>query len=170
MDALSTIFFAFVPCFPRFSHFRLPYPGMFIFHFVRLCCSHLLLSASTFYAFFQFCAICLPASSRNSVHFLVFLEYFFVVRYLGCRFCCALVLGRLALDLPIQHVGRIARTDSFRVVMRRRYSSPFQELRTFCCVPTVGCLGVVLSTMHGRSRMSIDPRILTMPGRSASGF
>ena len=28
----------------------------------------------------------------------------------------------------------------------------------------------VLIVMHGRSRMTIDPRILTTPGRSASGF
>ena len=29
-----------------------------------------------------------------------------------------------------------------------------------------GCTNV----MHGRSRVTIDPRILTMPGRSMSGF
>ena len=28
----------------------------------------------------------------------------------------------------------------------------------------------VLDLMHGRSRMTIDPRIPTMPGRSMSGF
>ena len=28
----------------------------------------------------------------------------------------------------------------------------------------------VLDLMHGRSRMAIDPRIPTMPGRSISGF
>ena len=30
--------------------------------------------------------------------------------------------------------------------------------------------GGVLIIMHGRSRMTIDPRIPTMPGRSASSF
>ena len=30
--------------------------------------------------------------------------------------------------------------------------------------------GGVLTVMHGRSRMTIDPRIPTMPGRSTSGF
>ena len=30
--------------------------------------------------------------------------------------------------------------------------------------------GGVLIIMHGRSRMTIDPRIPTMPGRSTSGF
>ena len=30
--------------------------------------------------------------------------------------------------------------------------------------------GGVLIIMHGRSRMTVDPRIPTMPGRSTSGF
>ena len=30
--------------------------------------------------------------------------------------------------------------------------------------------GCVLTVMHGRSRMTIDPRIPSMPGRSTSGF
>ena len=34
----------------------------------------------------------------------------------------------------------------------------------------VGERGGVLIFLHGRSRMTIDPRVLTMPGRSKSGF
>ena len=30
--------------------------------------------------------------------------------------------------------------------------------------------GRVLMIMHGRSRVTVDPRIPTMPGRSTSGF
>ena len=34
----------------------------------------------------------------------------------------------------------------------------------------IGLGGGVLIIMHGRSRMAIDPRLPTMPGRSTSGF
>ena len=52
-DALSTLFLlAFVPCLLflfRFSYFFSPHPGMFIFFVsLRLCSSHLILSASTY--------------------------------------------------------------------------------------------------------------------------
>ena len=34
----------------------------------------------------------------------------------------------------------------------------------------MGGVGGVLIVMHGRSRMTIDPRTPTTPGRSTSGF
>ena len=39
-----------------------------------------------------------------------------------------------------------------------------------CVVPVGEGEGGVLIVMHGRSRMTVDPRILAMPGRSTSGF
>ena len=38
------------------------------------------------------------------------------------------------------------------------------------CGGVVGGGGGVLDIIHGRSRMTIDPSIRTMPGRSMSGF
>ena len=55
-------FLSFVPCFPLFI---LPYPGMFIFAFLRLCSSHLLLLTSILYSYFivrvPSCVICILA-------------------------------------------------------------------------------------------------------------
>ena len=89
-DALSTIFLlAFVPCFLlfvfRFSFlfFVFLHPGMFIFSVpLRLCSSHLLLSAST--VFYCKCSFCLchlyPTPSRNSFVFFIRLFFFFFFR------------------------------------------------------------------------------------------
>ena len=51
MDALSTIFLLL--CLASYFPYFLRYPGMFVlFVFLRLCSSHLFLSASTYYVFF----------------------------------------------------------------------------------------------------------------------
>ena len=86
-DALSTVscFCALLPTF-RFSFlfsffyylFSL-HPGMFIFFVsLRLCSSHLLLSASTYFMFYSTCSFCLchlyPTPSRN---FFVFIRLVF---------------------------------------------------------------------------------------------
>ena len=52
---------------------------------------------------------------------------------------------------------------AFRVAVQKRN-------RPFCyCRGQAGGGGVFI-IMHGRSRMTMDPRIPTMPGRSTSGF
>ena len=83
-DALSTIFLlAFVPCFLlfvfRFS-FRLfsPHSGMFIFVSLRLCSSHLILSASMYFVVrvLSACVICtLP--HFGIILFFIRLVFFF---------------------------------------------------------------------------------------------
>ena len=50
---------------------------------------------------------------------------------------------------------------------RAREKSPTREHPVFSCGR--GCTWYSIF-MHGRSRMTIDPRIPTMPGRSTSGF
>ena len=72
MDALSTILLLL--CLASYlSYSLLPSPGLFIFFvFVRLCSSHLLLSASTYFVVraLSFLRRLYPASSRNSFVFL----------------------------------------------------------------------------------------------------
>ena len=64
-DALSTFFLLLVPCFLLFVFLFFSYlfslhPGMFIFVSLRLCSSHLLLSASTYFIvrLLSACVIC----------------------------------------------------------------------------------------------------------------
>ena len=104
---------AFVPCFLLFVFlfflflFFSLHPGMFIFFVsLRLCSSHLLLSASTSkYVFYNARSFCLchlyPNPSRNSLVFLFVQHFFSQLLLLGWNFfCSALVPGTLALDLP----------------------------------------------------------------------
>ena len=103
-DALSTIFLlVFVPCFLlfvfRFSFTCISFllfslhPGMFIFVSLRLCSSHLLLSASTYSIPGSTCSFCVchlyPTPSRNSCGFLFVSFFCFVFSQLlfrGWRF------------------------------------------------------------------------------------
>ena len=112
-DALSAIFllacfFALLPTF-RFRFSFLSFlifslrPGMFIFFVsLRLCSSHLILSARTYFIVrvLSACVICtLP--DLGILLFFVRLFFFFVaVISRVAFFCCALVPGTLALDLP----------------------------------------------------------------------
>ena len=108
-DALSTIFLlVFVSCFLLFFFLFFPYfvslhPGMFFFLvLLRLCSSHLLLSASTYHIVrvLSACVICtLP--HLGILQFL-FVSYFFFVALISrvAFFYCALVPGTLALDVP----------------------------------------------------------------------
>ena len=125
-DALSTIFLlaCFGSCFLifvlRFSllsflNFFL-HPGMCIFFVsLRLCSSHLLLSASTQFILVVrvlFACHLFPTPSRNSFVFL-FVQFFLLfcfsqLLFLGWRFfCCALVPGTLAHDLPTLILQRL---------------------------------------------------------------
>ena len=113
-DALNTIsLFAglcgLLPTFRFAFYFSCPiffmHPGMCIFFVsLRLCNSHLLLSASTYFIvrFLSPCVICTPPHLGIMLFFIRFVySYFFVA--LTSRvafFCCATELGTLALDLP----------------------------------------------------------------------
>ena len=116
-DALSTIFLlacfrALLPTF-RFSFFFLFLiffpcnPGMFIFFVsLRLCSSHLLLSASTYLLYVFFLLVCVICTLPHVGILLFFIRLLTVVYifslllFLGWRFlCCALVPSTLALDL-----------------------------------------------------------------------
>ena len=78
-----------------FSYFLLPYPGMFIFFvFLRLCSSHLLLSASTYFRVrvrvLSSCVICfLP---HLGIPLLLFVHVFRSSYLLG-RLLCKIFLG-----------------------------------------------------------------------------
>ena len=78
------------------------HPGMFIFVSLRQCSSHLLLSASTRFIVrvLSACVICtLP--HLGILWFIRRVFVFFVALISGgVFFCCALVPGTLALDLP----------------------------------------------------------------------
>ena len=124
-DAMSTIFLLdcfflclasyfsfFVFLFLLFLFFFL-HPGMFtLFVSLRLCSSHLRLSASTYY-FYNTCSFCLchlhPTPSRNSMVFFYSSSIFFRSSYFSgdVFFHCALVPGTLALDLPTLILKRL---------------------------------------------------------------
>ena len=83
-----------------FSYFLL-HPGMFIFFvLLRLCSSHLLLSASTYFmvCVLSACVICIPAHPEIPVFIPIL--FFRSSYFSGGLFRCALVPGTLALDLP----------------------------------------------------------------------
>ena len=121
-DALSTIFLlVFVPCFLlfvfRFSFTCISFllfslhPGMFIFFVsLRLCSSHLLLSASTYFIVrvLSACVVCTLPHIEILLFFYSSSFFFSQLLFLGWRFfCCALVPGTLALDLPTLILQRL---------------------------------------------------------------
>ena len=99
---LASYFSFFVFLF--FSYFFL-HPGVFIFFVsLRLCSSHLLLSASTYFIVrvLSACVICTPPHLGILRFFCSFSIFFRSSYFSGGVFfcCCALVPGTPALDLP----------------------------------------------------------------------
>ena len=99
-------FCALLPIF-RFSFllFFSLHPGMFIFFVsLRLCSSHLLLSATTYFIVrvHSACVICTQPHLGILFLYSSINSFFFRSSYFSCGVfcCCALVPGRLALDLP----------------------------------------------------------------------
>ena len=89
-----------------FSFIFFLHPGMFIFVSLRLCSSHLLLSASTYFIVRVPSASVVCTLPHLGILVVFYSSRFFVLfsrsSYFagGVFFCCVLVPGRLALDLP----------------------------------------------------------------------
>ena len=102
MDALSTIFWLLCLA-SYFSYVLLPYPGMFIFFVsLRLCSSHLLLSASAYFI----ARLLVSFVSCLISEFLCFYLFNIIISRVAF-FCCALVPGTLAVDLPTLILSRL---------------------------------------------------------------
>ena len=110
-DVLSTIFslalclasyFSFSFSFSSFLVFFSLHHGMFIFASLRLCSSHLLLSASTYFIIrvLSVCVICSLPHLRILWLFIRLLFFFRSSYFSGGVFCCALVPGTLAPKAP----------------------------------------------------------------------
>ena len=104
---LASYFSFFVVLFILFSFFPC-IPVCFIF-FVSLCAAAICYSQQvpgTYEVFYSTCSFCLlchlcPTPCRNSLVFNSSSHFFSQLLFLGWRFfCCALVPGTLALDLP----------------------------------------------------------------------
>ena len=80
------------------------HPGMFIFFVSLRLCSNLLLSASTYFIVpvLSACVMCTLYPISGILLFFYSSSFFFGSSYFsgGVVFCCALVPGKLALDLP----------------------------------------------------------------------
>ena len=116
---------AFVPCFLlfffRFCFFNIffPHAGMFIFFVsLRVCSSHQLLSASTYFIV-RVLSACVTCTLPHLGIILFFYSFsiFFRSSYFsgGVFFCCALVPGTLALDLPTLILQRLVFSVSLSV-------------------------------------------------------
>ena len=95
-------FCALLPTF-RFSFlsFFSLHPGMFVFFVsLRLCSSHLLLSASTYFKVRLLSARVICTLPHLGIPFYSFSIFFVALISRVAFFCCALVPGTLALDLP----------------------------------------------------------------------
>ena len=111
--------------FSFFSYFFSRHPGMFMFFVsLRLCSSHLLLSASTYFIVrVLFACVISTLPHLGILLFFYRLVFFFSwLLFLGWRFFCfALVPGTLALDLPTLILERL-------VVLRLTVTTEFVSL------------------------------------------
>ena len=86
------------------------HPGMFIFVSLRLCSSHLLLSASTYFILHVISARVICTLPHLGI-LLVFIRLVFFFVAFFCRvafvFCCALLPATLARDLPTLIISRL---------------------------------------------------------------